>query len=170
MAAHLAPLLSQVARTSDPGVGAFQTDSGTAWNAAANDSYGRLDDVPGAGGTDHVKQTASDSTHYLQYNMTDTTKDCIQAASGIISYESSGAGTLTAGTYLRDTADRTIYTGNMKVGATRTYKSGIISPAGGYWTQTQFNNITAQIGYAAMGGGTAPVPYWHSVMVEYAWR
>jgi hypothetical protein len=153
--------------SSDPGA-RMQDDDSTAWDT---NSFTRVRDVPMSSGTDYVKQTSTSATTYLEFTLGDTALGCIQGVRALAAYRSNGSGTLTGAINLNDGGtDRTLYSGTLKVDATRTYRGSIIAPASGGWNATKLNALTARVGYATIGGGTpGPIPYWDALMVEYAW-
>jgi hypothetical protein len=57
-----------------------------------------------------------------------------------------------------------VYQGNMAT-TTLSYKSAIVAPAAGTWSQTKVNGLKARIGYA--GSSLGSQPYWDDLMVEY---
>lgn len=157
--------------TSSAGSGGYQNDAGGAWNSGSNNSYTRMSDLPGAGGTDYIKQTASASTSYLEYTLSDSASSCIYGVRAIVGFESSSAtGTVTGGTVVRSgSTDRTVFSGDMKVTTTRTYKAAMIVPVSLPWTTAAFDGLVGRIGYGAIAGGSpGPLPYWHTFTVEYA--
>jgi hypothetical protein len=45
------------------------------------------------------------------------------------------------------------------------YKSAVLAPAAGIWSQGAVNGLVARVGYST---DSTPNPYWDSIMVEAA--
>ena len=147
--------------SSDPS-SRLSTEAG-AWGST---TWNKLDEVPMTATSDYVRQTVADTSAYLEMTFGDTSETCINAVQGELAYHAAGTtANVNPKTSLFDSStERVVYQGNMAT-TTLSYKSAIVAPAAGTWSQTKVNGLKARIGYA--GSSLGSQPYWDDLMVEY---
>jgi hypothetical protein len=138
----------------------LSTEAG-AWGAT---TWNKLDDAPMTSTADYVRQTAVDSSAYLETTFANTSETCINAVMGELAYHAASTNGNNSKTSLFEGAtERVVYSGTMST-TTLSYRSAMIAPAAGSWTQAKVNGLTARIGYTSAMLGQ---PYWDALMVEY---
>jgi hypothetical protein len=140
----------------------LSTEAG-AWGAT---TWNKLDEVPMTSTSDYVRQTVADTSAYLEMTFGDTAETCINAVQGELAYHAAGTtSNVNPKTSLFDSAtERVVYQGNMAT-TTLSYKSAIVAPASGTWSQAKVNGLKARIGFA--GSALGSQPDWDALMVEY---
>ena len=138
----------------------LSTESG-AWGST---TWNKLDEVPMTSTADYVRQTAVDASAYLETTFANTTETCINAVMGELAYHAASTSGNNSKTSLFESGtERVVYSGTMST-TTLSYRSAIIAPAAGTWSQSKVNGLTARIGYTSAMLGQ---PYWDALMVEY---
>jgi hypothetical protein len=95
----------------------------------------------------------------------DTTETCTNAVQAEVAYHSSSTTANVAKTSMMESGtERVVYSGAMNPNSTLTYRSAVISPASGTWSQTKVNGLSARICFGSTIGAH---PFWDALMVEY---
>lgn len=144
------------------GAGNFQNNDGTAIDA---NSWQRLDDAPMSSSADYVRQQAASGTSYVELGLQDTPETCIREVSAVLAYHAAGTAADNGKTSIFDGATETVvFSGDMSQTALQ-YKSAVLTPAAGIWSQGTLNGLVARMGYST---DSTPNPYWDSIMLEVA--
>jgi hypothetical protein len=145
--------------SSDPSA-RLSTEAG-AWGST---TWNKLDEIPMNSTADYVRQTVVDGSAYLETTFANTAETCITAVMGELAYHAaSTSGNAPKTSLFESGAERVVYNGSMAT-TTLSYRSAMIAPASGAWTQAKVNGLTAQIGFTSAMLGQ---PYWDALMVEY---
>jgi glucose/arabinose dehydrogenase/chitodextrinase len=140
----------------------FRNNDATAIDA---NSWQRLDEVPTTSTVDYVRQQVASGTSYLEFGLQDTPATCIRDVSAVLAYHAAGSAANNGKTSIFDGANETvIFSGDTSQTALQ-YKSAIVRPAVGTWSQAALNGLVARVGYST---DSTPNPYWDSIMLEAA--
>jgi hypothetical protein len=145
--------------TSNDG-GNLQDDDASAIDAT---TYTRLDDQPIDSATDWVQQVTTSSTSYVEVTYADTGESCFNAVSGLLAYAGSATGNNHGKTSIFEAATESVILSAKMDSAALTYRSALVSPTGGSWSQAKVNGLTGRVGYSTVA---SPLPYWHALMLE----
>jgi glucose/arabinose dehydrogenase/PKD repeat protein len=144
------------------GAGNFQNNDATAIDA---NSWQRVDEVPMTLSADYVRQQVNSGTSFLEFGLEDTPETCIRELSAILGYHAAGNAADNGKTSIFDGATETvIFSGDMSQTALQ-YKSAIVTPAAGAWSQAALNGLVARVGYST---DSTPNPFWDAITVEAA--
>ena len=156
--------------THNAGTNVMEDASGNDINGSSVYAYAQVDEVPMSESTTYVKQSATGTSNYVEVNFADTSNSTIQGVTAILAYKSAGTSANEgATTIIGDTTD-TLY-GDPTTRADYSessvfYKSIIVTPPGGGWTQAKVNALKSRMGYS---NDVSPVPYWCNLMIEVAY-
>jgi chitodextrinase len=158
---RVVPLVPASTGTS-AGTGNFRNNDGT---AIGSDSWQRLDETPMTSTTDYIRQQANSGTSYVELGLQDVTVTCIRDLSAVLAYHAAGTSADNGKTSIFDgTTETPVFSGDMSQTALQ-YKSTVVTPGAGIWSQAAVNGLVARVGYST---DTSPNPYWDSIMVEAA--
>jgi chitodextrinase len=144
------------------GAGNFRNNDGTAIDA---NSWQRLDEVPMSSSSDYVRQLANSGTSYVELGLQDVAATCIREVSAVLAYHAAGSAADNGKTSIFDgLTESAVFSGDMSQTALQ-YKSAVLAPAGGIWSQGTLNGLVARVGYST---DSTPNPYWDSIIVEAA--
>jgi chitodextrinase len=144
------------------GAGNFRNNDGTAIDA---NSWQRLGEVPMTSNADYVRQQANSGTSFVEFGLEDTPETCIRDISAVLGYHAAGSAADNGKTSIFDGATETvIFSGDMSQTALQ-YKSAIVSPAAGTWSDAALSGLVARVGYST---DSSPNPFWDSIVVEAA--
>jgi len=135
-------------------------------------AYDHVNQLPMSESTLYVKQSAADATKYAEIQFADVGNYTdYHGVIGQLAYMSATATTNKGGCVVRrsDGTEITIW-GNATTPADYSessmfYKSAIVTPPAGGWTQTEINALRARMGYST---DVNPVPYWENLLLEVA--
>jgi hypothetical protein len=145
--------------SSDPSA-RLSTEAG-AWGST---TWNKLDEVPMTSTADYVRQTVVDGAAYLETTFGDTAETCINGVMGELAYHAaSTSGNAPKTSLFESGTERVVYNGSMAT-TTLSYRTAMIAPAAGTWSQSKVNGLKARIGYTSAMLGQ---PYWDAMMVEY---
>jgi hypothetical protein len=147
-------------------------------DASGNDigavtAFNLLDDVPMGNGTttDRVQQTGAGTGNYAEVQFADMPSS--SAVNGVMAYlcYQSAATQANQGATIVSADDFSTFSDVFGNPTTRGdmsetsdfFKSVIVAPPGGTWSEAEVNNLKMRIGYS---GDVNPVPYWLSVECE----
>lgn len=158
--------LSPVAGATGSNPGSVIADDGDmVVDDSTNPAYVELDDVPMDGGTDYIQQTANGTDNFAEVKFAPLSgAGQINGVMGLVAYESEATQTNHGKTVIRnsDLYDSVIYDGDMSE-SSRFYKSAIVTPPSGGWSQSEVNALLGRVGYSSDAN---PDPCWHSLMIE----
>ncbi len=143
--------------------GNFQQDDNSAVSAT---SYQKIVETPMNSTTDFLKQVTASATSYIETTLSDTTENCIRAASTVMAVHPAGTAANNTKTSIFDGATESIvYSGDISIATgTLAYAIRPITP-GGAWTQARVNGLKLRFGY---GSDINPIVSWDSFLVEVA--
>jgi len=158
--------LSPVAGATGSNPGSVIYDDGDVLiDDSTNPAYVELDDVPMDGGTDYIQQTGNGTDNFAEVAFADLSgAGTVNGVMGIVAYDSEATQTNHGKTVVRnsDPYDSVIYDGDMSE-SVRFYKSAIVTPPSGGWSQSEVNALLGRVGYSSDAN---PDPCWHSLMIE----
>jgi hypothetical protein len=144
------------------GTGNFRNNDGTVIDA---NSWLRLDEVPMTSTADYVRQQANSGTSFIEFGLQDTTVTCIREVSAVLAYHAAGTSADNGKTSIFDgLTEALVFSGDMSQ-TTLQYKSTVVTPGAGVWSQAAVNGLVARVGYST---DSSPNPYWDSIMLEAA--
>jgi hypothetical protein len=136
----------------------------TAWNLLDDSPFGT------AAASDYVRQTGDGTANYCEIQFADTVYSNIQGCQAILQYASETATANNGGCIVTSGTVNTTLWG--AIGAlsdysetSAFYKSVIVTPEGGTWTQALVNAVRCRFGYSSDAN---PDPYWLAIMLEVA--
>jgi hypothetical protein len=144
------------------GAGNFRNNDATAIDA---NSWQRLDEVPMTSNADYVRQQTNSGTSYVELGLQDMTATCIREVSAVLAFHAAGTAADVGKTSIFDgPTESVVFSGDMSQTALQ-YKSAVLAPGAGIWSQGALNGLVARLGYST---DSAPNPYWDSIMLEAA--
>jgi chitodextrinase len=158
---RIAPLAPNATGTS-AGTGNFRNNDGTVIDA---NSWQRLDEVPMNSTLDYVRQQANSGTSFIEFGLQDVTATCIREVSAVLAYHAAATSADNGRTSIFDgLTEALVFGGDMSQTALQ-YKSTVVTPGAGVWSQAAVNSLVARVGYST---DSSPNPYWDSIVVEVA--
>ena len=148
--------------TGPAGTANFRNNDGTVISA---DSWQRLDEVPMTSTADYIRQQANSGTSYVELGLQDVTVTCIREVSAVLAYHAAATSADNGKTSIFDGPTETpVFSGDMSQTALQ-YKSTVVTPGAGIWSQAAVNGLVARVGYST---DSSPNPYWDAIVLEAA--
>ena len=136
-------------------------------------AYQQLNDMPWTTTLgDRIQSNLAGATRYVEMVFPNVSGTSIYAVKGYLEYAAGGTAGNTGATIIRlaDTTEYSIY-GTAAAPADMSessafFKTNVLGPPGGGWTQTIVNGLVMRVGYS---DDANPDPYWLVAMLEYAY-
>lgn len=135
-------------------------------------AYNLLDEVPMNVDTDYVRQAANGTGNYAELEFEDIGTGTIKGVMGVLAYDSAAVQANEGACVAKRDDDTEIEIWGTPASpedyseSSLYYKSAIITPPGGGWTQGEINALRMRIGYS---GDANPDPHWQALMFEVAY-
>ena len=114
---------------------------------------------------DYIRQQANSGTSYVELGLQDVTVTCIREVSAVLAYHAAATSADNGKTSIFDGPTETpVFSGDMSQTALQ-YKSAVVTPGAGIWSQAAVNGLVARVGYST---DSSPNPYWDSIVLEAA--